>query len=366
MNTKKKQIPSKKEHLISTDVLADILRIKEDRLIEICDFFDSDPDDDWTLEEDKHFIFTNKSAGIRLFKEAGALEIAKYVEQNDDKKSLWRQIVKKFFDLRHKKYVNSLIMERVCEIGSIKGSIVVSGGRPYITTKETRFILRLHTRQDILNKAFDHEQRGEHGRSPMRNNYHFISLPDDEKRRYSPEGIKRLSIGLQAICKSRSTKSWNSAVQDSIFRSLKEVTKQYILDDSRLQRTVNLAKSKANKCCELTGRKKTKAKANKYFQLAAHHLYDKNNYPFLQYELNNIIAIDSILHKDFHAWMKGFDKSCTAEDFLESLQMQPDEIFGKGEGSSSLQVSAIANVKRRIQFLRPALDAMEPVQKITD
>ena len=134
-----------------------------------CDFFDEDPDDDWALNVEEHFIYINKKHGARKFTKAGALELAKYVEETVDKKSPWRKLIKTFFDRRHKKYVRSCVMERVADIGGLKKGVTIQSGKAFVNTQQTRYILRLANRQDLLKAALAHEQRGEeHGRPPMK------------------------------------------------------------------------------------------------------------------------------------------------------------------------------------------------------
>ena len=41
--------------------LAGMLEISIDKLVTIVTFFDSDPDDQWELKENTHFIYFNKS-----------------------------------------------------------------------------------------------------------------------------------------------------------------------------------------------------------------------------------------------------------------------------------------------------------------
>ncbi len=354
-----------KSTLISAEKLADILRVSVKDIYRFCDFFDEDPDDDWALNVQEHFIYINKKHGARKFTKAGALELAKYVEETVDKKSPWRKLIKTFFDRRHKKYVRSCVMERVADIGGLKKGVTIHSGKAFVNTQQTRYILRLANRQDLLKAALEHEQRGEeHGRPPMKHDDHFIDLPDETGLSYSANGIKRLSMALQSICKSRSTKSWNSAVSESILQTLKEVSKPLIADNKKLSEITKLAKKKAKQYCEVTKRKKSNT--NLDFSLTAHHLYDKSNYDFFQYEINNVIAIDSKLHNAFHSWMGGFNKSCTAEDFLKWLKVQSDEIFEGCDDEVTQEAAAIANIKRRIQLLRPVLDAREEVSEVSE
>ena len=351
-----------KSTLISAEDLADILRVKPKDIYQYCKFFDQDPNDEWVLNEEEHFFYINKKLGARKFTKAGALELAKYVEETVDINNPWRKIVKTFFDRRHKKYVRSCVMERVADVGGVKKGMSIQNGRAFVNTQKTRYILRLANRQDLLNSALEYEQRGEeHGRPPMKTGHHFIDEPDETGLSYSAEGIKRLSMALQNICKSRSTKSWNSAVSESILQTLKEVSKPLIADSKKLAQITKLAKNKSKQYCEVTKRKKSNT--NLDFSLTAHHLYDKSTYDFLQYEINNVIAIDSKLHIAFHSWMGGFNKSCTAEDFLQWLKIQSDEIFDGCDDEVAQEAAAIANIKRRIQLIRPALDIREEDSK---
>ena len=57
--------------------------------------------------------------------------------------------------------------------------------------------------------------------------------------------------------------------------------------------------------------------------------------------------------------MGGFNKSCTAEDFLTWIKAQSHEIFEGCDDEVAQEAAAIANIKRRIQILKPALDLRE-------
>ncbi|HEY9735069.1 MAG TPA: hypothetical protein V6D06_02260, partial [Trichocoleus sp.] len=61
--------------------LASALEISHEELVEIITFFDSDPNDQWELRENDHFIHLNRSLDERLFSEQGAYAIAKYMDE---------------------------------------------------------------------------------------------------------------------------------------------------------------------------------------------------------------------------------------------------------------------------------------------
>ena len=53
--------------------------------------------------------------------------------------------------------------------------------------------------------------------------------------------------------------------------------------------------------------------------------------------------------------MGGFNKSCTAEDFLTWIKAQSHEIFEGCDNEVAQKAATIANIKRRIQILNQHL-----------
>jgi hypothetical protein len=62
---------------ISEKDLARELDITPEKLQEIIDFFDSDPNDKWELKAEDHFRFINRTLNERIFSHHGAFAIAK-------------------------------------------------------------------------------------------------------------------------------------------------------------------------------------------------------------------------------------------------------------------------------------------------
>ena len=69
---------------ITSKELARALGISQNKLYDICKFFDDDDGDDWDLVENVHFVFGAYKA--RVFSYEGALEICSYLEA--EKKSI--------------------------------------------------------------------------------------------------------------------------------------------------------------------------------------------------------------------------------------------------------------------------------------
>ena len=338
---------------ISAEALAKALKIKLEKLYDICDQLKACADEEeWHINEGEHFKILNKKLGTLAFTPEGVIQLAKYTEEEIDNKNLLRKIIS-LIDRSREKLVQSLVINRVADLcnqnQSKQNKILISNGKAFVTTRETRRILRLHTRQDILEKARNYEQRGDSGRAPMQPHKHFILSPDYKHELYSAEGIKRLSMGLQAVCKSKTTKTWNKAVESTIFQALGHATKGLILEDKELTKSINMAKKLANHKCEITGTSKSKTTPS--IELCGHHLYDKTHYPLLSRELKNIIIIERSLHKNFHEHMGGNQKQCTAEDFLAWLKINTSEIYGQSDQKIEQQTKAILNLNQRIKML---------------
>ena len=345
--------------LLRTDVkiadvnLAKIFKISIEKFDAICEsLIHESNESDWHLNEGEHFQVTNQAHNARSFTPEGVILLAKYVEEEIDGRNIFRKIVS-LIDRSRAKLVQALVITRVsdlCENADQK-NIIIRNGRAFVTTRETRRILRLHTRQDILEKARRYEQRGDSGRAPMQPNKHFLQVPDYKHELYSADGIKRLSMGLQSVCKSKTTKTWNKAVERTIYQALNEVAMPYLLEDKKLARVMNTAKNLAGNTCELTGSKTCKATPN--VELCSHHLYDKTSYPGASQELVNIIVIDKIWHKKFHEHMGGTGKSCTPEDFKDWVLAYSHEIYADSEFSINYQAKAINSINKRIKMLSP-------------
>jgi hypothetical protein len=132
--------------------LVDALEISAKKLNEIIQFFDSDPDDQWELRENDHFIYFNKSLDERLFSEQGAYAIAKYMDENTPK-TIWARITE--FITRHKEKIrNAFISKKILENSS---SLTVRNSRQFLSKKDVvNIFCTSHAR---LNKAFEEIQR---------------------------------------------------------------------------------------------------------------------------------------------------------------------------------------------------------------
>lgn len=165
--------------------LATALEITHQELDKVIQFFDSDPNDQWELCENDHFIYLNKSLNERLFSEQGAYAIAKYMDEKATK-SIWERIVE--FITGHKEKIRNAFISRKIQDNS--SSLTVKNNRHFLSKKDVVNILcTSHAR---LNKAFDEIQKSP---DPMKIYEDFDDI--DGVRYYSLSGFYKLSQHLE-------------------------------------------------------------------------------------------------------------------------------------------------------------------------
>lgn len=309
---------------ISQEELAKALDISLEKLIETIVFFDSDPNDEWELIENKHFIFINKTLQIRKFSEVGALDIACYFDCHSQK-GVWYKI-KDFVTQKMNKLQHSLVKKIIQEeLYEPANKIIQVNSRNFIHKQCLRRILE--TNGCTVNKALKEIQETK----PLEYENDFVrrEFPDPKKARqgeqlwFSGKGSFYVSRQISGILKDKARKKKCTIVSEEIEKALK-------LLDSKTQKMANeiiKAKNKAktrDKTCQITNKKPDAA--NPLMEIAAHHLYSVNKYPHLSTVLENLITIDAQIHKEFHAnWMGGYNIECTVQDFIDFvIERYPD------------------------------------------
>jgi 5-methylcytosine-specific restriction endonuclease McrA len=287
--------------------LAEALEISLERLYEIVDFFDNDPNDPWELRENDHFIYLSKARGTRLFSQLGAFAIARYMDSIEEK-TLWSRLIE--FLTRHKeKLRNAFIRQKVHENCS---SLTLRNNRHFLSKKETISILC--TSYARLNKAFEDIKRSE---QPLERYKDFDDI--DGIRYYSLSGFDRLSRELADRLTTKDRREWCKAVHVVANRTFKEL----ISAEERKKKEVDKAKRDAKKrdqnCCQITGVKPGPANS---IELAVHHIFSNQHYPQLAASLDNLITLSEQVHKEFHYWNGGFDKPCTVNELINFINEQ--------------------------------------------
>ncbi len=309
---------------ISQEELAKALDISLAELIKTVDFFDSDPNDEWDLVENTHFIFISKTLKIRKFSEVGALNIACYFDCHG-KKGIWKTI-KEFVTKKTHKLQHSLVQKIIQEeLYEPDNKIIQVNGKNFLHKQCLRRILE--TNGQTVNKALKELQETK----PLEYEDDFVTreFPDPKKAKqgdqlwFSSKGSFYVSRQISIILKDKARKKKCKVVSEEIEKALK-------LLDSKTQKMANeitKAKHKAktrDKLCQITHKKPDAA--NPLMQLSAHHLYSVNKYPHLATVLENLITIDAQIHKEFHTnWMGGYHVDCKVQDFIDFVvERYPD------------------------------------------
>lgn len=299
------------EFTIRDKELAKALEITLDRLYEIIDIFDKDPNDEWELRRETHFIYLNEAKNIRLFSQLGAFAIAKYMD-TIEKKTLWGLI--KEFVTRHKERIrNAFVRQRVQDHSS---SLTLRNNRHFLSKKDVVNILC--TSYARLNKAFEDIQKSD---TPMVIYEEFDNVK--EIRYYSLSGLDKLSRKLKTDLKDRDRREWCSAVEVVGNKTLNQIISVEERRENEIQAAMRRAKKRDKNCCQITGQKYMQSNR---INMSAHHIFSKKQYPHLATSIDNLITLTDDVHKEFHYWNGGSDKPCTIDDLIRYInELHPEQ-----------------------------------------
>jgi hypothetical protein len=291
---------------ISAAELAKGLSISVDKLYKIIEFFDADSKDEWELKEEEHFVWLIKSRGTRLFSEFGAFAIAKYLDATQ-KQSPWAKFKELIFG--HKaKLRNALVQKQIINNSE---SFLVRHGQGYISKKDAvKILVTSYTR---FNKAFEDLKTSD---MSMQIDKDFADI--EGERYYSLTGLWRISQLLGKELKSKDRQAWCEAVAVAGPKVMKAILDHRAALESRVQAAKNAAKKRDKDRCQLTGQRSTAAKP---IDIAGHHIFCRHHYPDLATSPDNIITLTEAVHRDFHGWNGGQQKSCTAQSLIEFLDL---------------------------------------------
>lgn len=290
--------------------LAEALGISVDKLDRIIAFFESDPNDEWDLKENDHYIYFNKKFKERIFAEHGAFAIAKYMDSVEPK-SLWDSIVE--FITRHKEKLRNAFVRR--KIHENCSSLTSKKNRYFLSKKDAVNIFC--TSYARLNRAFDSIQKSER---PLAKFEDFDDF--DGVRYYSLSGFDRLSRELAQSLTVKDRREWCKAVEMVGKRTLNLIIDTETSRQKEIEKAKIAAKKRDKQTCQITRQKSDK---NHKFNLAAHHIYSDREYPDLAACMDNLIVLNEEIHQEFHTWNGGTQSSCTADDMIDFLmERYPD------------------------------------------
>lgn len=325
---------------ITAGELARALDITPDRLADICDFFDRDPDDDWELIEGTHFVWGPLRS--RIFSSEGAIEICNYLEHNKKERPILQRW-KRWLLQRDRRLKGLVIAKSVQEISEVKGQLLFKGGRAFLAPRACRQVLGLGRRQDILNRTFVEIQRSENVEiEPLKIDEDFY---DEEERRYfSRSGLASVSKQLGTRLTQKHRREWVKTVSEYAPPALAAIEKYESDRETRIAKIAKRVKRQANGRCQLTNRRRSVHK----FDLEVHHLFDKSTYPHLADIEANMIAIESYRHDHFHQWMGGATVSCTVEDMEKYVEEFSNSLFPDGNVEQATKVAMRLSRAKRI------------------
>lgn len=291
--------------------LAAALEITREELDKVVTFFDSDPNDQWELRENDHFIYLNKSQKERLFSEQGAYAIAKYMDEKATK-SIWARITE--FITRHKEKIRNAFISR--KIQEHCSSLTVRNNRHFLSKKDIVNILC--TSPARLNKAFDEVQRS---LDPMKLYEDFDDI--DGVRYYSLSGFYKLSQHLANALTVKDRRGWCAAIEVVGKKTFKLIIDEQTAFQKKVDSAMAAARKRDGSTCQMTGTKRDKN--NKSVNIVVHHIYSKEHYPHLTACQDNLITLTQAVHTDFHSWNGGFQKPCTVDHLIQfASDLYPD------------------------------------------
>lgn len=319
---------------ITSEELAQALDITVDKLFDICDFFDKDPDDDWELIEGFHFQWGSYQS--RLFSAEGAVEICNYLEENKEERPVFKRW-KRWILQRDKKLKRLMIAKRIQEISSLgDGQVIFQNSKAFLSPKACRGVLGLGKRQDILKKAFNEIMLNENTDIEVLSiGTDFIEVSDTNNQFFSGSGLASVSKQLSIKLTQKHRREWMDAVSEYAPKAIETIEKHESEREKTVKKVMDSVRKKANGRCQITNRRKATHK----FNLEVHHLYDKKNYPSLADVETNLIAIASDVHTHFHQWMGGSHISCTVEDMENYIAEFSTHLFSGDDIEQATKVA---------------------------
>lgn len=299
---------SKKNRVCSIheDTLSQELGITIERLDEVVHFFDSDPDDEWDLVEGEDYEFISRSEQTRKFSPRGALKIASYLDQHENRSFFYK--IKEFITRHDQRLRASFARKIIIEELSDDRKITRVNNTSMIHKQSLRRILE--TSGARLNIALNDIQRS---KKPLVLGVEFVEV--ESEYWFASSGCVRVATELAENLKDSSRRKACQAVGSQFDVVLKKLESW----EARRQKEIENAKKRVKQrfnFCQVTNQKKTKS--NK-FNLAVHHLYCCKTYPHLAANEVNLLVIKESIHQEFHAHMGGYGEPCQIDDFINFI-----------------------------------------------
>jgi hypothetical protein len=284
--------------------LVEALEISSQELLEVEQFFDLIPDDEWELHQGKDYRVVNQTTGLREYTLSGAYTIARYLESIKSQ-GFWA-ILKEWFTHKQRNLRRSFLKKKILTNCS---SLCKSNSQFFISRSDVVAIFG--TRSDYLTKMAEHTQRTTY---PLIKGQDYENLIDQGELYFSLSGISKLSQAFADCHTKKNRREECQEIGDIIDLQIRDISKQILDRDKRIRTAKDKAKIRDKKTCLVSEKKSDRVNQ---VQLAAHHLYSQNEYPFLADSESNLITVTCEVHRQFHQdFMGGSVKTCTIDDFM--------------------------------------------------
>ncbi len=332
--------------LISDSECAQILEISKDRLYEICDIFDADPEDPWDLIEGKHFEYGGRYGEIRRrrFTEKGVEVLAGYVGQT---RPMLRR-VRDWFQRRAHTVRRRLVRTSITEVMQANVTMItVIGGRAYMPHTMGIRILRTNGRgwhgslRRIQGGSLDEAE-------PLQAGVDFTVDDDTGELLYSSSGVGRIALDMSKHLKgTKDRRLYLKAVSDVVEECTEAQVKLLLPSGAVTSPHMKRALVASGYTCAITGKRQTPSNP---IALNVHHLFDKSTYPELAIMQDNLLVISEELHQEFHSWHRG---PCEPKHLLEFLTHVRVDLFDENNKRSQKRLAHLTHqltiVQRRLK-----------------
>jgi hypothetical protein len=298
------------EIYITSKKLIETLNISGQELLDIEQFFDSIPDDEWDLKQGNDYRVVAGN-GLREYTCSGAFTIADYLQFKKKSENGWfKNLIDSLITAIKGNVRKAFVKQQILNNSS---SLVQSNSYYFLSSTDVVAIFK--TRSDYLRKMALEARRDD--KTTLINGEDYTDVPD-KGIYYSLSGMVKLAQVFAANITRRNRKDWCSVVGDVVNPCLEDILKEIKTRDQSVQTASNRARRRTQGRCHVTGKKGTRAQP---IPMAAHHLYSRAEYPHLVDSVDNIICITCEVHDHFHQSMGGAKVPCTLDDF-EAFVMQ--------------------------------------------
>ncbi|OUC13485.1 MAG: hypothetical protein B0A82_16940 [Alkalinema sp. CACIAM 70d] len=278
-------------------------------LIELEEFIDSDPNDEWELKEGKDYRIAIQATGKREYTASGAYTIARCLEARQ-KPGFWARIKELVLHTKRKvrrAFINKKILDNCSSLVKRRSHFWIS---------RADLVSILGTNSQTLTRMLD---KAKQMQSPLIQGQDYEDFADGSGIYFSLGGIYKISQVFGKNLTQKNRREWCEEVGNTIQPQVNDIVDTIKNRDNEIERAMRYVREKRDKkTCQVT---KTKQDRINGLKLAVHHLYSRNAYPAIASNHANLITISCDVHDQFHQdYMGGTNKPCTIDDFIDFVQ----------------------------------------------